>query len=83
MKGWIRFLLEKMSEKKIVGCKNCKVGVYYGLQASGYYEGYCSSALLGLDDKLSYKTRYVRLKKSEKYPDWCPIYGKIKSKVGV
>lgn len=54
------------------GCKNCRVGVYYGLQVSGYYTAYCRSARLGLDDKLNYKTRSVRLKGNEKYPKWCP-----------
>jgi len=82
MKGWIRFFLEKIimkiPEKKIIGCQTCEVGVFYGLQVSGFYEAYCRSALLGLDDNLHYKTRYVHLKKGENYPDWCPIYGKIK-----
>ena len=59
------------------GCKTCDVGVYYGLQISGYYEAYCRSALLGLDDNLHYKTRYVRLKGKEKYPEWCPLKDKI------
>jgi hypothetical protein len=65
----------------MVGCKTCRVGTYYGLQASGYFEAYCRSACLGLDDKLNYKTRSIRLKLGEEYPDWCPIYGKIKKEV--
>ena len=81
MKGWVRFFLEKIMkspEKKVAGCKNCRVGTYYGLQPDGYFTAHCRSAHLGLDDKLSYITRSVRLKISEEYPDWCPIYGKIK-----
>jgi len=65
----------------MAGCKTCKVGIYYGLQVSGYFEAYCRSAHLGLDDKLCYITRYVRLKIGEEYPDWCPIYGKVKKEV--
>ena len=65
-------------EKKFEGCETCNVGIYYGLQVSGYYTAYCRSAHLGLDDKLSYKTRSVRLKGSEKYPNWCPEKDEIK-----
>ena len=60
------------------GCKTCTVGVYYGLQVNGYYTAYCRSARLGLDDKLSSITRSVRLKGSEKYPEWCPKKDLIK-----
>ena len=60
------------NEKKFEGCETCNVGIYYGLQPSGYFTAYCRSARLGLDNKLNYKTRSVRLKLGEKYPDWCP-----------
>ena len=54
------------------GCATCNVGIFYGLQVSGFMETYCRSARLGLDDKLSYNTRSGRFKLREKYPNWCP-----------
>ena len=67
-------------EKKFKGCTTCNVGIYYGLQASGYYTAYCRSARLGLDDKLSPITRSVLLKGSLKYPEWCPEKDEIENK---
>jgi len=59
-------------EEKFEGCKTCNAGSYYGLQVSGYCTATCRSARLGLDDKLSYMFRSVRLKLRQKYPEWCP-----------
>ena len=57
---------------KFEGCATCNVGVFYGLQASGFMTVYCRSARLGLDDNFNYSTRDGRFKIREKHPEWCP-----------
>jgi len=64
-------------EKKIEGCETCNVGVFHGLQVSGFMTVYCRSARLGLDDNLNYSTRSGHFKIREKYPEWCPEKDKI------
>ena len=59
-------------DKKFEGCKTCNMGIFYGLQVSGFNEVYCRSAKLGLDDNFNYLTRSGRFKIGEKYPEWCP-----------
>ena len=68
-------------DKKFEGCATCNAGNFYGLQVSGYMEVHCSSARLGLDDKLSYITRVGRFKLREKHPEWCPEKDNIKKEV--
>ena len=65
-------------ERNFEGCETCNVGIFYGLQVSGFNEVCCRSARLGLDDNLNYSTRSGRFKLREKYPEWCPLKDKIK-----
>jgi hypothetical protein len=74
-------VFKKIDSKKenFKGCATCDVGTFNGF-IDGLYEYTCRSAYLGVDDNFNYSSNYAHLKEGEKYPIWCPFYGKNKIK---